>query len=333
MPCKTPHQSTTSVIIVSVTLTFPVCSCMMKLKRCWINQHNLSRWTPRSLDISVSFLNTSHLPSSHPAQRDTLQRAWRTRKSGCGWRRGSKRLQEYRNKPLDFRGAVYQKTSSDWEPGEPERFTRSERTYRLTCSQRTIWIECCLHFKSARCFTALVFVHIHPIKRSRKHYKEFSDCFGFSVNDLTMNSGLPELKERAKHWLHLYYLFFSFLLYVCVLDFLWPPDNQNSVFWGKNIICDIEPLASHIFRWKSVIRVPSQNYSRKNILLQKTQAKRMRALIHTHTLDRRASLTRNSLDVFRVNLTKAVQVIFDQISLYCKAQFWEICLIIMKIVS
>ncbi len=217
MPCKTPHQSTTSVIIVSVTLTFPVCSCMMKLKRCWINHHNLSRWTPRSLDTSVSFLNTSHLPSSHPAQRDTLQRTWRTRKSGCGWRRGSKRL------PLDFRGAVYQKTSSDCEPGEPERFTRSERTYRLTCSQRTIWIKCCLHFKCNQMLYCTGVCTYPPHPNISKDHANTTKNSATALDSAWMIWLWIQDFQNWKNERNIDYIctIYSFLLYVCVFGFFY----------------------------------------------------------------------------------------------------------------
>ncbi len=233
MPCKTPHQSTTSVIIVSVTLTFPVCSCMMKLKRCWINHHNLSRWTPRSLDTSVSFLNTSHLPSSHPAQRDTLQRTWRTRKSGCGWRRGSKRLpldsgEQFTKKHLQTVNQVNRSASHGPNVHTDLRVhkERSESNAVYTLRAPDALLHWCLYISTPSQY----------FKRSRKHYKEFSDCFGFSVNDLTMNSGLPELKERAKHWLHLYYLFFSFVR-VCVwIFFMTSRQSEFSVLGKKHYL-------------------------------------------------------------------------------------------------
>lgn len=137
-------------------------------------------------------------------------------------------------------------------------------------------------------FSALVCVHIPPcqcFEISRKHYKEFCDCFGFSANALTRNWRLPEVREWAKRWLHLYYLLISFLLYV-FLDFLLPPDNQNSVFWGKNVVWDIQTLVSRIFCWISVIcksqKYSCRKFSKKN--KKKTvQTKSVWALIHTHT--------------------------------------------------
>lgn len=237
MPCKTPHQSTTSVIIVSVTLTFPVCSCMMKLKRCWINHHNLSRWTPRSLDTSVSFLNTSHPPIRHRETRFS-EHGGRGSQAAAGGEEAS----AYRNTE-----------TSPWTSGEqftkkhlqtvnqvnrsashgPNVHTdlrvhkeRSESNAVYTLRAPDALLHWCLYISTPSQY----------FKRSRKHYKEFSDCFGFSVNDLTMNSGLPELKERAKHWLHLYYLFFCFVR-VCVwIFFMTSRQSEFSVLGKKHYL-------------------------------------------------------------------------------------------------
>ncbi len=198
-----PHISGRLVLLLCLTLIFPVCSCMMKLKRCWINHHNLFRWPPRSPDTSVRFLNTSPPILPYGTERHAS-----VNMSGGG------EASAYRNTE-----------TSPWTPGEPERSHGANTRASLNQTLFTV------REPDAR-FTALVFVHIHAIpifqKITTKNWK---------------NSGLPELKERAKHWLLLYYLFCSFLLYVCVWIFYDLQTIRIQCFGEKNVICDIWALS------------------------------------------------------------------------------------------
>lgn len=102
---------------------------------------------------------------------------------------------------------------------------------------------------------------------SRKHYKEFCDCFGFGANALTRTSR----SERMGETLITFVLFINFFSFVCVFGFfITSRQSEFSVLGKKNVVWDIRTLASRIFCWISVVR-KSQKYSCRKFSKKKEQ--------------------------------------------------------------